>query len=376
MAQRVVTPKRFGLKYDPPQVVLEYLEEGSGKLFHRVMGLSKLKPDTDPLKVALKLKEKNEDYLSDDKVSIEQLVSLISKLQQRRKGQDGPPPRGSTEEATTAESTFNRLPTSSLGRTRSESSSVVNPGASQDLDPPAVVPPLTSSNLRALNDRSKDRTKEFLNDLPPLEQLPPLPGSDGEGKFGEGAAAASRGQHTAKSPHSRSKSRDKSSPQHQSPGGRERTTTTGAGGGANPVSAASSGSKQNVASRNNSRDIGLSPTAGGGGDPSTPTAGGGQRGGIGGSLPANHSKTSAVSKTSGGALGLDGYDYDSYDLNKLTKEEVAKHKAAMDVGFEANRVKPGDPKFVYDLRKEFRDSPTLDNDWDDTESVDLPRAGS
>ena len=38
-----VQPKRFGLKYDPPQVVLEYLERSTGKLYHRVITLNKLR---------------------------------------------------------------------------------------------------------------------------------------------------------------------------------------------------------------------------------------------------------------------------------------------------------------------------------------------
>ena len=38
-----ISPKRFGLKFNPPQIVLEYVEVSTGKLFHRVMGLSKLK---------------------------------------------------------------------------------------------------------------------------------------------------------------------------------------------------------------------------------------------------------------------------------------------------------------------------------------------
>ena len=42
-----VQPKRFGLKYDPPQVVLEYLERSTGKLYHRVITLHKLRPGGD-----------------------------------------------------------------------------------------------------------------------------------------------------------------------------------------------------------------------------------------------------------------------------------------------------------------------------------------
>lgn len=76
-----ISPKRFGLKFNPPQIVLEYVEVSSGKLFHRVMGLSKLKKDTDPMKVAVKLREKNQPYLSHEKVTLDQIVNLVKKLQ-------------------------------------------------------------------------------------------------------------------------------------------------------------------------------------------------------------------------------------------------------------------------------------------------------
>lgn len=48
-------------------------------------------------------------------------------------------------------------------------------------------------------------------------------------------------------------------------------------------------------------------------------------------------------------------DYDNYDLNKLTVEELKKEKAKMDVVFEKNQKKPGDKDFVYDVRAEFKE---------------------
>jgi hypothetical protein len=46
-------------------------------------------------------------------------------------------------------------------------------------------------------------------------------------------------------------------------------------------------------------------------------------------------------------------DYNNFDMNKLTVEELQKEKAKMDVDFEKNKVKPGDTGFEYDVRKEF-----------------------
>eukprot|EP00397_Hematodinium_sp_SG-2012_P026683 GEMP01027982.1.p1 GENE.GEMP01027982.1~~GEMP01027982.1.p1 ORF type:complete len:159 (+),score=43.51 GEMP01027982.1:50-526(+) len=74
-------PKRFGLKFNPPTLILEYLVPSTGKLFHRRMSLkaARLKK-MDPHRVAEKLKEKNPVYLADDKIRFDQVVDLITKL--------------------------------------------------------------------------------------------------------------------------------------------------------------------------------------------------------------------------------------------------------------------------------------------------------
>merc|ERR1711924_205187 len=77
-----ICPKRFGLTYDPPAIVLEYLQTSTGKLFHRKIGLKRLKPGTDASRVAEKMRQKNEALLAEDKVSFEQLVSLVKRLQE------------------------------------------------------------------------------------------------------------------------------------------------------------------------------------------------------------------------------------------------------------------------------------------------------
>lgn len=59
----------------------------------------------------------------------------------------------------------------------------------------------------------------------------------------------------------------------------------------------------------------------------------------------------------------DEVDYQTTNLNKLTPEEVKKHKDKMDVLFKQNQKKPGDPGFIYDKREEFE--PTEDNEWDE-----------
>jgi hypothetical protein len=44
----------------------------------------------------------------------------------------------------------------------------------------------------------------------------------------------------------------------------------------------------------------------------------------------------------------DDINYDNFNLNKLSTEELKKHKDKMEVGFRKNSVKPGDPGFKYD----------------------------
>lgn len=59
----------------------------------------------------------------------------------------------------------------------------------------------------------------------------------------------------------------------------------------------------------------------------------------------------------------DKVDYDNENLNKLSKEELQKHKDKMDVLFNQNQKKPGDEGFVYDKQEEF--VPQEENEWDD-----------
>jgi len=56
-------------------------------------------------------------------------------------------------------------------------------------------------------------------------------------------------------------------------------------------------------------------------------------------------------------------DYNTTNLNKLSKEELQKHKDKMDILFNKNQKKPGEEGFVYDKQEEF--VPQEDNEWDD-----------
>ncbi|CAD8204303.1 unnamed protein product [Paramecium octaurelia] len=76
-------PKRLAIRFDPPMIIVEYLQPSSGKLYHHKMKLLKLKPDT-PINHALEyLKKKHAMYFMNNKIPEKQLLELIGKIQKR-----------------------------------------------------------------------------------------------------------------------------------------------------------------------------------------------------------------------------------------------------------------------------------------------------
>ena len=66
---------------------------------------------------------------------------------------------------------------------------------------------------------------------------------------------------------------------------------------------------------------------------------------------------------------ISGVDYAKTNLNKLDDKTLAKHKQAMEKGFSANQLKPGDSGFEYDKKVEFKKAEPgeLDDDsWDES----------
>ena len=51
------------------------------------------------------------------------------------------------------------------------------------------------------------------------------------------------------------------------------------------------------------------------------------------------------------------------DLNRVTQWELEDAKSRMNTGFEANRLKPGDEGFEYDVQVDFEEA-TEDCGWD------------
>ncbi|CAD8111592.1 unnamed protein product [Paramecium primaurelia] len=76
-------PKRLAIRFDPPMIIVEYLQPSSGKLYHHKMKLLKMKPDT-PANHALEyLKKKHAMYFMNNKIPEKQLLELIGKIQKR-----------------------------------------------------------------------------------------------------------------------------------------------------------------------------------------------------------------------------------------------------------------------------------------------------
>lgn len=74
-------PKRFGVKFNPPMIVLEYLVPSTGKLYHHRMKLRDLSKNSDPYQFLDQIKRRHALYLNTSKVSDEQILGLIRKVQ-------------------------------------------------------------------------------------------------------------------------------------------------------------------------------------------------------------------------------------------------------------------------------------------------------
>lgn len=75
-------PKRFGLNYNPPMIILEFMLRSRGKLYLKKMKLYKLRATTSR-EVALKyIKMRYPDFFISNQIADKQLLSLIDKLKE------------------------------------------------------------------------------------------------------------------------------------------------------------------------------------------------------------------------------------------------------------------------------------------------------
>jgi centrosomal protein CEP19 len=78
-------PKRFGLQYNPPMIVLEYLVPSTGKLYHHKMRLQRLTASSEAKTFLDYLRKRHSVYLSHTKITDEQLTGLIIQLRDHMK---------------------------------------------------------------------------------------------------------------------------------------------------------------------------------------------------------------------------------------------------------------------------------------------------
>ena len=77
-------PKRFGLAYNPPQIVVEYQKPSSGKLYHHKIKLQKLLSLKSKISEIIEEIYKNHNiYLNHHKVSKAQIIQLVEKLKEK-----------------------------------------------------------------------------------------------------------------------------------------------------------------------------------------------------------------------------------------------------------------------------------------------------
>ena len=79
-------PRRFGLKYNPPMIVLEYLIPSNGKLYHHRMRVHKLEKTSKIEDITYQLIKRHAMYLNHSKISSQQIEELVVKLYEHQFG--------------------------------------------------------------------------------------------------------------------------------------------------------------------------------------------------------------------------------------------------------------------------------------------------
>jgi len=232
-------PKRFGLKYSPPTIIVEYLVPSSGKLYHHKLKMPNLKSDSDTWDTLDALKKKHNQYFSGNKIADNQMTDLIDKLKKKLKettpGGTFLTSGGFGENKTDTGSKLGKLAPLGSGLPGKQTSNLASVDANKNKGGLDSFNSKTASNEKKKDDKKGDAGNNFWA----FDDLEDLDDEEDEEKI----------------------------------------------------------------------------------------------------------------------------DYNSTNLNKLSKEELQKHKDKMDVLFNKNNKKPGDPGFVYDKQQEF--TPKEENEWDD-----------
>jgi centrosomal protein CEP19 len=81
------TPRRFGLKFEPPTIILEYKIPSKNKLYLHIMPMPELEPSHDPYDWLEILRKEHKPFLDAKVIEEDQILSLIEKLQDNLVGE-------------------------------------------------------------------------------------------------------------------------------------------------------------------------------------------------------------------------------------------------------------------------------------------------
>ena len=76
-------PKRFGISYNPPQIVVEYNKVSRNKLYHHKIKIKNLSKETKISDIVDEIYKKHGPYLNNKKVNKVKIIQLIEKLRQK-----------------------------------------------------------------------------------------------------------------------------------------------------------------------------------------------------------------------------------------------------------------------------------------------------
>ena len=77
-----ILPRRFGLKFDPPTIILEYRVVSKNKLYLHIMPMPELEPSHDPYDWLEILRKEHTTFLDPKMVEEKQILGLIQRLQE------------------------------------------------------------------------------------------------------------------------------------------------------------------------------------------------------------------------------------------------------------------------------------------------------
>ncbi|KAK3738103.1 hypothetical protein QZH41_013837 [Actinostola sp. cb2023] len=86
------TPKKCGIKFDPPTLVVFYEDTSSGKLHRRSIPIRKFDEQTDISETVNKLKSSTHHLKYLEHIPHEQIESLLKMIQDKKRGIDPTPP--------------------------------------------------------------------------------------------------------------------------------------------------------------------------------------------------------------------------------------------------------------------------------------------